>query len=686
MSSLPPNPNRPEGSGLQQLQQSSLPPKKRFRAVDDNPEDESMAVQPPSLSDANDTDSSYDTSSDDDDEYEEGDSEADDDSDIGLQKRRFKREPNMSNFGNLIVAFQMNADHHCRTRLFKQIWHTTAEMHDLPRNNHAEVELVFYGLVSILESSGDPNGFRLYRRPPPPYKFLEQVLEQASQMLGSSHVIVNKMWLLKIFLSTSVAEECRSLLEKQGSASLLEVLRRRFPAASVPHPDTGTWLDDLALDDSLLDIRYTYAKALVYAEAGSKEEAGRTLELTLQPLRLAEQNATYLLTRGQEDAKDDLFLCWAKILRALGGIILELGEPERGVTFLNQAVTLELANAQLLELPPGYVSYLREVSAFGAESHELLDLTKHRIPSRYMDGVALFVRAQTSLMCARGRQDPGLTMMDGVINFFQNRLECLSGEGVEEHSFSELLTHSLYLLVLQRFRSKSALATPNSRELSESHLQYVREVRSQYLEDEVGPEYLSIVVQAVDTLRWTAHNREDEDSLSFVRDAAKFHLAEHSVEALEQARGQLHINAADLYEVLAETSYKLGDLGGYLRSTFFSRYVAAVSPDRQSRIRAKKDEKRFKLAKRQLLWGLENEETLRLHDVVSLEFSGLESLEDARVQQAGEDATRVKPLKALTRDFVTKTYSDHLKLFDMLLQSTELQNAFDEIRHEKAKN
>jgi hypothetical protein len=274
-------------------------------------------------------------------------------------------------------------------------------------------------------------------------------------------------------------------------------------------------------------------------------------------------------------------------------------------------------------------------------------------------------------------------MMDGVIEFFKNRLECLSGEGVEEHSFSELLTHSLYTLVLQRFRSTSALATPNSRELSESHLQYVREVRSQYLEDEVGPEYLSIVVQAIDTLRWTSKNREGEDTLSFVRDAARFLLAEYEVYALEQVSGLLHTNVVDLHEVLAETSYKLGDLAGYLRDMFFSRLVAAVSPDHQSKIKTEEDENRFKVAKNQLLCALEIEdtaETRRLYDVVRQEFDGLYNLEDAKVQQAGEDTATVKPLKAMVRGFVTKTYSVHLKTMDLVLQTNTVKKAFEEVR------
>jgi hypothetical protein len=252
-------------------------------------------------------------------------------------------------------------------------------------------------------------------------------------------------------------------------------------------------------------------------------------------------------------------------------------------------------------------------------------------------------------------------------------------------AFEDLVHYSLYSLVFHRLKCKMTISCSNSKEHAQTNLQYLRKVREDSLHDHVGPEYLAAVQQTVDALRWTCRNMEDKESLSFVNVAAKYLLEDYLMYDLQQ-QTLLPVHAAELYEVLAESAFKEGHVGIYLRNMFLSRYIAAAVTT--SKVRDQEEWRRFALVEDQLLWALENEgtdETMTLHDTVKLQLLSLKCFEDSNVPVGeklidGAVSDRVvAPLKTMTRDLLVKSYHQHLKAMSKLLQSPGIEKAFLEV-------
>jgi len=242
------------------------------------------------------------------DEFQD-DHDLEDDSNIVVQQQRFHAQEDMANYGKVIFAYLQNPRSY-KSESFITIWDIARRVDSLPRDSEAEVELVFHGLLDILEEVGDPQGPVQYE---PSHRFIRLVLAQASKMLGKGHIIRYKLYLMQIFLSSETAAVISSLLEEENC---MDDLKRLFSGATVPRPDTGTFLDGNSDEDKVRDIRYLWSLAQVFMQSGDLHEASAVLNRSLELAAVAQLDEEYHRRRG-ESGIADLSLCKVRIEKNL---------------------------------------------------------------------------------------------------------------------------------------------------------------------------------------------------------------------------------------------------------------------------------------------------------------------------------------------------------------------------------
>jgi hypothetical protein len=565
------------------------------------------------------------------------------------------------------------------------------------------MEVVFYHLLDLIEDAYDPHGY--WKTSVPPLDFVKKVHKQANRLLGGRNIITYKVQLLKIFFFVMAREEAQDLLGQVGSLDDLERLFLGPPDAqpTVPPPNTGTYLDDNSIDDSIRDIRYLYALGVVFGLAGRLAEAKKFMERALQLAQLAQNDQTFLQRRGKEEALDDLTYCGARIHRALAGFTLEqLGKQKETLQHLGWAAEMELARKNSLPktaryvkyLDLSYVNYLHVVkSASGnrkpvKRALQLLNPGKS-IPAIDMEGMSFFIQALAAKIMMFGSsqhvKQASLNLLDAGIDHFKLRLTQIPQESIEANACEDLVRHSLYLLIRQKFRLRTSLevSAEDSRRLLGVYMDFVKEVRGQGMEENASIEYQAALKKSVLIMRQMCHQeaKHDDDTLCYLKETAWHMIVEYSEHALQDYK----LIAADLYRVLADLAYLHGDLIDFVTYSFLVCYVAtATGTEGDANTR---DEARLDGTVKMLKMVLEEtntEESQMARCLLNQQYEGLQGLQHVSLLEITVGGDRIggsgsTSLKRLAQNSLIDNYVGQIRKLNKLLQCDQLRKALQKV-------
>jgi tetratricopeptide (TPR) repeat protein len=618
-----------------------------------------------------------------------------DTAEVEQEKRRFADDMTLTNFGRLLTTYLFNYRTY-RSLLLKQIWDITKVMHTLPQNGEPDqVQRIFDTMLDLIEENEDVYGFDVINRFP--YNLLDVVQKQALRMLGPSSVTAYKVGLIKVYQGVAVWGEIDALLKLEESS--LDVMRTIFPKSVVSPPTSGPPLDENFVEDSVRGIRYVYALGLVYSEADLWGESQSALETALELSRSAETSDVYFNAR-LSDAKNDLTLCQSRILRALAQVRIRQDDPRQALDHLEEARTLELSQAEDLKLPDGYVDYLRAVGhALVHPPLTQLELGDYLLPGQYWDGLALLIEVRASI----GPAEEAVELVEWGVSYFHSRLPKPSQKKGEEVNFQDTTRHCLYSLVLQRLKMKSAAPQASWRDVLEAHLEFIRTIRVLELQ---SPEYVSVMREAVKLMNYAVQDGS-ADSLTFARDSGEYVLAEFSIDEPE-AEPELQAVVIDVYQVLADVSYRRRDLAGFLENSLLAGYVRLVvvsdeevlpgsdTEENGPASAAKKSKSKFDEIRLERVIDLAQKafaarptvQAEQASEVLFLLDNGLKDLWDVSAtgakfaDPAPRQTSKLLPLKELSKIPAMAVCRDYLSTFHFLLQTREVGDALTAVRDE----
>ena len=481
---------------------------------------------------------------------------------IALQRQRFQANRNFETFAGLIDAF-LTSIRSYHSKRFKKIWDTVAAgLSDLPHENDQQVEYVFYQLLDLLETTGDPYGS--FPEDNPPRGFILVVIEEAKEMLGLQHIITYKLKLLLLFLSDDVAEDCQEMLHEDGS---LEDLRQMFGEEGVKGPTIGSIYDTNIEEDPIRSVHYDLALGRVFKEAGALEEASNALIRGLAVARAIVEAGGSPEWRGSA-WREDLTLCGSDLLRTQAGITIMMGQPAVALEYLKKDRVLQLAwaaedgNPSTEDAP--YVEYLTVIhqeEGFHIDQLEQL-LQVHKIPPRFLDGVSFFIRANAILLYEAGETERCIRLLDMSLIHFGATYEELG----PENPFRVIVLEEKYQLLLQRYKFQASTMADKPVDLLQIHVDFIKTVE---VEDYVpGPDF-DLITRKM--LLLVSKPNTDDNSLAFAKDQAEKLLGEYPEDKLIEFEAS---------RVFTEVSFRearngCAAVGDFFRNSF-ATYVKQV--------------------------------------------------------------------------------------------------------------
>ena len=269
---------------------------------------------------------------------------------------RFSGDRSLLNLSHLLTT-NFYYERSITSFIFEMIWGGCKVMTQLRRsiNDEETVLQVFDLLLDLTEEAADQFAFEVSQHFP--HQFLVDILSAATSLLGSDHVMVFKFWLLRIFLENDAAEMCRRYLSLTHSTRHLSSLEGLFsvPGPSAPHNEDYE-------SDLLRGIRYSFSLGLLYAEAGSLDQAVGCLERGLVRLRSKSDEAVAAAVT-EEDRCVKWTLCWCRLSRALAAVYLLLGNPAQALSVLTECMSQMLLPVWGLsdQLPVCYTTFLGQL-------------------------------------------------------------------------------------------------------------------------------------------------------------------------------------------------------------------------------------------------------------------------------------------------------------------------------------
>ena len=492
-----------------------------------------------------------------------------DQEDVEWEMRRFSGDRSLSNLSRLLTT-NFHYDRSFTSFLFEMIWGGCKVMTQLRRsiNDEETVLQVFDLLLDLTEEAADQFAFEVSQHFP--HQFLVDILSAATSLLGSDHVIVFKFWLQRIFLENDGAEMCRQFLTLSHSTRHLSSLEGLFsvPGPSAPHNEDYE-------SDLLRGIRYSFSLGLLYAEAGSFDQAVGCFERGLVRLRSKSDEAVAAAVT-EVDRCVEWTLCWCRLSRALAAVYLLLDNPAQALSVLTECMSQMLMPVWGLsnQLSERYTAFLGQlVSHNNMAAIEGLDLSQHDLPGRLLEDVALFIVA----CVADNRAREPLLLLERTSLYLVGRM---NGELVNDRpAFGLGLLNGVRMIWRTKYNLQAAAAThaPGALQAQLDYIRVTRECRKLdvWLEleevDDTFSYYQDILSHAVISLQrvLTQHPL----LRSYVCNVSNYLLGKYSVQQPDEEGEEVFVVAPQLYRVLEDVMLLQRNLPLFLVNNMLARYA-----------------------------------------------------------------------------------------------------------------